>query len=95
MGSRWPFVPPLSVTFESGLGGGEGPCNLCYVPIPFAKHLKVTGRNIMFYHVDYHRLPAGTPVESFSLDLAERHRAAGPTSSSPRPGSRRAGTASS
>src|SRR5512140_2863660 len=57
-GSRWPFVPPLSVTFESGVGGGEGPCNLSYVPIPFAKHLKITGRHIMFYHVDYHRLPA-------------------------------------
>ncbi len=25
-GSRWPLVPPLSVTFESGRGGGEGPC---------------------------------------------------------------------
>jgi hypothetical protein len=75
-GSRWPFVPPLSVTFESGRGGGEGPCNLCYVPLPFAKHLKIVGRNVMFYHVNYHKLPAGTPIESFSLQLAEKHRAA-------------------
>lgn len=74
-GSRWPFVPPLSVTFESGVGPGEGPCNLCYVPIPFEKHLRITGRNVMFYHVDYHRLPPGTRIESFSLELAERHRA--------------------
>jgi hypothetical protein len=74
-GSRWPFVPPLSVTFESGVGEGEGPCNLSYVPIPFAKHLKITGRNIMFYHVDHHRLPADTPVRSFSLAEAENHRA--------------------
>ncbi|MBN1419827.1 MAG: DUF2961 domain-containing protein [Planctomycetes bacterium] len=74
--SRWPFVPPLSVTFESGVGGGEGPCNLCYVPIPFAKHIKIVGRNVMFYHVDYQKLPAGTPVESFSFALAEKHRAA-------------------
>ncbi len=73
-GSRWPFVPPLSVTFESGRGAGEGPCNLCYVPIPFAKHLKIVGRNVMFYHVDYHRLPPGTAVESFSYPLAEKHR---------------------
>lgn len=73
-GSRWPFVPPLSVTFESGVGSGEGPCNLCYVPIPFARHLKVTGRNIMFYHVDYHRLPSATAIESFSLPGAEKHR---------------------
>jgi hypothetical protein len=73
-GSQWPFVPPLSVTFESGRGGGEGPCNLCYVPIPFAKHLKIVGRNVMFYHVDYHKLPAGTPLESFSLELGQKHR---------------------
>jgi len=73
-GSRWPFVPPLSVTFESGRGDGEGPCNLCYVPIPFAKHLKIVGRNVMFYHVDYHRLPPGTVVESFSFELAQKHR---------------------
>lgn len=75
-GSRWPFVPPLAVTFESGVGGGEGPCNLSYVPIPFARHLKIVGKNIMFYHVDYHRLPAGTKLESFSLELAEKNRAA-------------------
>lgn len=73
-GSRWPFVPPLSVTFESGVGGGEGPCNLSYVPIPFAKRLKIVGRNVMFYHVNYHRLPPGTEIESFSYELAERHR---------------------
>ncbi len=73
-GSRWPFVPPHCVTFESGVGGGEGPCNLCYLPIPFAKHLKIVGRNVMFYHVDYHRLPPGTPIESFSLELAEKNR---------------------
>ncbi|HAK93845.1 MAG TPA: hypothetical protein DCM87_02245 [Planctomycetes bacterium] len=75
-GSRWPFVPPFAETFESGVGGGEGPCNLCYVPMPFARHLKIIGRNVMFYHVDYHKLPPGTAVESFSLDLAEGNRAA-------------------
>ncbi|MBM4033256.1 MAG: DUF2961 domain-containing protein [Planctomycetes bacterium] len=75
-GSQWPFVPPLSVTFESGRGGGEGPCNLCYVPIPFAKHLKIVGRNVMFYHVNYHKLPPGTQLESFSLELAQKHRKA-------------------
>ena len=73
-GSQWPFVPPLSVTFASGSGSGEGPCNLCYVPIPFAKHLKIVGRNVMFYHVDYHKLPQGTPLESFSRKLAQKHR---------------------
>jgi len=75
-GSQWPFVPPLSATFESGRGGGEGPCNLCYIPIPFAKHLKIVGRNVMFYHVNYHKLPQGTPLESFSVELAQKHRKA-------------------
>ena len=73
-GSQWPFVPPLSVTFASGFGPGEGPASLCYVPVPFAKHLKIVGRNVMFYHVDYHKLPAGSVPESFSLELAGKHR---------------------
>ena len=73
-GSRWPFVPPLSVTFESGVGGGEGPANLCYVPIPFSRHLKIVGRKVMYYHVDYHKLPSTAALESFSYELAEKHR---------------------
>jgi len=75
-GSQWPFVPPLSVTFESGRGVGEGPANLCYIPIPFAKHLKIVGRDTMFYHVDYLKLPPGTPLDSFSVELAQKHRKA-------------------
>jgi hypothetical protein len=75
-GSQYPFVPPLSVTFESGAAGNpeEGPCNLCYVPIPFHKHLKVTGRNLQFYHIDYHRLPHGLDVPSWSRSWADAQR---------------------
>src|SRR5262249_54243583 len=76
-GSKYPFVPPLSVTFESGAKGnpGEGPCNLCYVPIPFGKHIKITGRNIAFYHVDYVKLPKDTKLESWTQKWANGQRA--------------------
>ncbi|HWG41569.1 MAG TPA: glycoside hydrolase family 172 protein [Gemmataceae bacterium] len=72
-GSKYPFVPPLSVTFESGAAGnpGEGPCNLCYVPIPFAKHLKITGRNVMFYHVDYLKLSKAAALPSWTPEWAK------------------------
>jgi hypothetical protein len=75
-GSKYPFVPPLSVTFESGAAGnpGEGPANLCYVPIPFRKHIKITGRNIAFYHVDYHRLPPGADVPSWTQTWADAQK---------------------
>jgi hypothetical protein len=71
-GCKYPFVPPLSVTFESGAPGNpaEGPCNLCYVPIPFSKHLKVTGREISFYHVDYLKIDAGAALPSWSPEWA-------------------------
>jgi len=75
-GAKWPFVPPLSRTFQSGfLGRIEGPSSLCYVPIPFAKHVKITSNGAQFYHVNYIKYPAGTPVESFSMALAEKNRA--------------------
>lgn len=72
-GSKYPFVSPLSVTFESGAAGnkGEGPCNLSYVPIPFRKHIKITGRNIAYYHVDYHKLPASTELPSWTQAWAD------------------------
>jgi len=73
---KYPFVPPLSVTFESGAKGNaaEGPCNLCYVPIPFQKHIKITGRNIAFYHVNYHKLPGGTGVPSWTQEWADSQK---------------------
>jgi hypothetical protein len=76
LGSKYPFVPPLSVTFESGAPGNpaEGPCNLCYVPIPFRKHLKVSGRNISFYHVDYLKISGAQALPSWSPQWAEGQR---------------------
>src|SRR6266851_5042455 len=75
-GSKYPFVPPLSVTFESGAAGnpGEGPANLCYVPIPFKKHIKITGREIAFYHVDYHKLPADVALDSWTPEWAKSQK---------------------
>jgi hypothetical protein len=75
-GSTYPFVPPLAVTFESGATGNpaEGSANLSYVPIPFRKHLKITGREIAFYHVDYLKLPPGTDLQSWSPHWALSQR---------------------
>jgi len=74
-GAKWPFVQPLSRTFESGKGDMEGPASLCYVPIPFAKSIKITTNGLFFYHFNYIKYPKGTPVESFSMALAQKHRA--------------------
>lgn len=73
--AKWPFVQPLSRTFESGNNDLEGPASLCYVPIPFAKHVKITTNGLYFYHFNYLKYPAGTPIESFSMALAEKNRA--------------------
>ena len=73
-----PFVPPLSRSFESGRGPWEGHASICYVPIPFEKSIKVTGRNMSFYHINYHLLPEGAPVTSFTMEPtpADRRRLA-------------------
>jgi len=39
----------------------------CFLPIPYAKHCKVTSdKGGFYYHVNYRTYPAGTPVESFA-----------------------------
>ncbi len=73
-GAKWPFVSPLSRTFESGNNDMEGPASICYVPVPFAKHVKITTNNLYFYHFSYLKYPQGTPVETFSMALVEKHR---------------------
>jgi hypothetical protein len=66
----YPFIPPLSRSFESGRGAWEGHASICYVPIPFGKSIKVTGKKMSFYHVDYYLFPKGTPLKSFTMDVA-------------------------
>ncbi len=64
-----PFVPPLARTFRSGRGPWEGHASVCYVPIPFARSIRITGKNLSFYQVDYQLFPRGTRIRSFSLPL--------------------------
>lgn len=73
-GAKWPFVSPLSRTFESGNNDMEGPASLCYVPVPFARHVKITTNALYFYHFTYLKYPKGTPVETFSMALVEKNR---------------------
>ncbi len=75
-GSKYPFVPPLSATFSAGAPGNpfEGPAQLCYTPIPFRKHLKITARYTPFYHVDYLKVPADREVLSWTPEWAETQR---------------------
>jgi len=74
-GAKWPFVPPLSRSIESGAFALEGPAAISYVPIPFARHLKITSKAAQFYQISYLKYPAGTPIESFTQELAEKNRA--------------------
>jgi hypothetical protein len=54
-----PFVPPL--------GGVRSRGHNLYVPIPFAKHLKVTcSKSHFYYHANVLRYPKGTPIESLT-----------------------------
>jgi len=58
-GKRPPFVEPLCGVRSRGWN--------CYVPIPFAKHLKLTATtNDFYYHVNVRRFPAGTEIVSFT-----------------------------
>lgn len=46
----------------------------CYFPIAYAKHCKVTSDQPGFYyHVDYREYPAGTNVQTFTLDDIQRN----------------------
>ncbi len=76
LAGRKPFVPPLARTFRSGRGPWEGHASMCYVPIPFEKSIRITGRNLSFYQIDYHLYPPGTRIRSFSLPLEPREEEA-------------------
>ncbi|MCA8952120.1 MAG: DUF2961 domain-containing protein [Planctomycetes bacterium] len=46
----------------------------CYLPIPFAEHLKVTAsKNDFYYQCNVTRFAPGTTVDSFAPALLERH----------------------
>lgn len=61
------FPPPLSSYERRGYYGDEPYAGNCFVPIPFAKSLKIsiTGGS-RFFHVLYELYPYGTPMASFT-----------------------------
>jgi hypothetical protein len=69
-GASFPFVSPLSGVRSLGWN-----CNL---PIPYARHCKVTtsrAEDTYWYQITYRVYPSATVVEPFSLKLAQQHRA--------------------
>ncbi|HSV73769.1 MAG TPA: glycoside hydrolase family 172 protein [Chthonomonadales bacterium] len=63
-------VPGLPLPLVSHGAGGF----TSYVPIPYARSLKVAyrGPRLQFYQINHARLPAGTSVESFTPDWTAR-----------------------
>ena len=60
--------------FPKPLAGIRGKGYNCYLPIPYAKHCKVTtSKNTLYYHVDYRTYAAGARVKTFSKPWAEKH----------------------
>ena len=65
---KHPLFPAPLASFEKlGYWGDNPNAGNCFVPIPFAKSLKITmqGR-VKFYHFLYERYPHGTPVTTFT-----------------------------
>lgn len=64
-GRMEPFVEPL---VGNEIGGFY-----CYLPIPYARSLKIVyeGDDIRFHQIQYRRYPPGTRVESFHVPLTD------------------------
>jgi len=69
-GSMPPFVAPLA---QDSSGGSYS-----YLPIPYAKHCRITLDNPggLYYHVNYVTFAPGTAVRSFALPLTPADQAA-------------------
>lgn len=69
-GSMPPFVAPLCQPSSGGF--------YSYLPIPYARHCRVTVDNPqgLYYHVNFLTFPPGTPVRPFALPLTARDQAA-------------------
>jgi len=64
-GRAQPFVKPIAVSLSKGWSS--------YLPIPYAKHCKVTVSKFdIYYQINYRTYASGTVVESYSAKLAER-----------------------
>ncbi len=58
--------------FPAPISGMRGRgCN-AYLPIPYAKHCKVTAdKHDFYYHINYRTYAEGTPLQTFSMDTAK------------------------
>lgn len=64
-GGKFPFVKPISIELSKGWTS--------YLPIPYAKHCKVTtSKPDFYYHIDYRTYAKGTGVKTFTLKDAEK-----------------------
>ncbi|HLJ55814.1 MAG TPA: DUF2961 domain-containing protein, partial [Chthonomonadaceae bacterium] len=72
-GKMPPFVKPLVYRRDSVESASD-----CYLPIPFAKHIKITSDSArgQYYHFNYLLLPPGSTVASFRLPLSAEEQTA-------------------
>ncbi len=65
---KHPLLPAPLVYYEKlGYYGEDPRAGNCFVPIPFAKSLKISVQGkVMFHHFIYERYPYGTPVVTFT-----------------------------
>ncbi len=64
-GRAAPFIKPIAVSLSKGWSS--------YLPIPYAKHCKVTVSKFdIYYQINYRTYASGTVAESYSPALAER-----------------------
>lgn len=74
--------PEIEMLLTEFVGGGKGPCVKpiaielakgwnSYLPIPYAKHCKVTtSKPNFYYHIDYRTYAAGTEVTTYTAEQA-------------------------
>ncbi len=74
-GANYPFLPPLAGVLPGDPDRpGVGAVGVGYVPVPFAKRLRVVGQRIDGYHIAYRRLK-DTPADTWTPGWAESQRA--------------------
>ena len=68
-----PFIKPLVYRRDRAQSASD-----CYLPIPFAKHIKITADKAHgeYYHFNYVQFPKDRPVASFRLPLTAEEQAA-------------------
>ena len=72
-GKLAPFVKPLVYRRDGPQSASD-----CYLPIPFAKHIRITAdkAHAQYYHFNYVTLPKDQVVSSFHLPLSPEEQAA-------------------